>query len=290
MFVCRKILRSGAVFASCAAITVGLSVVPAFATVDLMPHRAIYDLELDASGAGSNVTAISGRMVYEFNGAACEGYSVTFRYVTRFGDSNGGARVTDLQASSFEAGNGETFQFLNKMFINRALADETRGRALHEKSGVAVELTQPEPKSVNIPGEALFPTQHLQKILATAKAGKNILVADVFDGSETGDKIYATTAIIGEEKRGEETTRNGSDSSRTEGLFESIGSGRYWPVTISYFENVDQGGEITPIYQLEFLLYDNGVSRRLVLDYGSFKMRGRLVELTPLELASCVGE
>jgi hypothetical protein len=56
-----------------------------------------------------------------------------------------------------------------------------------------------------------------------------------------------------------------------------------WPVTISYYER--SGGkkqapsEQTPAYVMNFELYENGVSRALVLDYPDFSVRGDLISL-----------
>ena len=49
----------------------------------LAPHRAVYDLELKNASDRSGITGMYGRMVYEFNGSACEGYTVSFRFVTQ---------------------------------------------------------------------------------------------------------------------------------------------------------------------------------------------------------------
>ncbi len=58
-----------------------------------------------------------------------------------------------------------------------------------------------------------------------------------------------------------------------------------WPVTISYFdqkgEKAEQAGEQTPVYSISFELYENGISRALVLDYTDFTITG---EMTSLEM------
>ena len=59
-----------------------------------------------------------------------------------------------------------------------------------------------------------------------------------------------------------------------------------WPVTISYFEQQERRrpsstGEQTPVYAISFELYENGISRALVLDYTDFTIKG---EMTSLEL------
>jgi len=42
-----------------------------------------------------------------------------------------------------------------------------------------------------------------------------------------------------------------------------------WPVTISYFDHAvaEKSGEQTPVYAITFELFENGISRALVLDY-----------------------
>ena len=56
-----------------------------------------------------------------------------------------------------------------------------------------------------------------------------------------------------------------------------------WPVTISYFDRAagEKTGEQTPVYAITFELYENGVSRALLLDYGDFVLTG---EMTSLEI------
>ncbi|MBA1993808.1 DUF1849 family protein, partial [Escherichia coli] len=51
-----------------------------------------------------------------------------------------------------------------------------------------------------------------------------------------------------------------------------------WPVTVSYFDRDARAkdGEQTPVYSMAFELYENGVSRALVLDYNDFVISGAL--------------
>jgi hypothetical protein len=68
----------------------------------------------------------------------------------------------------------------------------------------------------------------------------------------------------------------------------AIGDLPFWPVTISYFEpGAGKSGEETPVYQLSFLLYQNGVNRRLVLDYGDFALNGTLSDFVELDPVPC---
>ena len=50
-------------------------------------------------------------------------------------------------------------------------------------------------------------------------------------------------------------------------------------MTISYFDQRGrprQSGEQTPVYAITFELYENGVSRALLLDYGDFVIDGKM--------------
>ena len=43
------------------------------APIVLAPHRAIYDLSLKETRNNSQIAGVSGRIVYDFSGNACEG-------------------------------------------------------------------------------------------------------------------------------------------------------------------------------------------------------------------------
>ena len=58
-----------------------------------------------------------------------------------------------------------------------------------------------------------------------------------------------------------------------------------WPVALSYFE--PGAGERLPAYQMNFVLYDNGVSRTLRLNYGDFSLKGELKSIEFLKTPAC---
>ena len=51
-----------------------------------------------------------------------------------------------------------------------------------------------------------------------------------------------------------------------------------WPVTVSYYDRgaKPDKGEQTPLYTMSFELYEDGVSRALVLDYNDFVVNGTM--------------
>ena len=163
----------------------------------LAPHRAVYDLALDKASDRSGITGITGRMVYEFNGSACEGYTVTFRFVTRI-DTGDTTRLTDQQTTTFEDAEGKTFSFVTKSFVDQNLDKEIRGTATRDGKGVKVEIEKPEQQSIDL-ATTQFPTQHLVDLLDKADIGDTFYETSLFDGSEDADRAMTTTVIIGKQ-------------------------------------------------------------------------------------------
>jgi hypothetical protein len=250
------------------------------AAVPLIQHRAVYDLKLDNASDRSGITGISGRMVYEIRGSACDGYTVRFRYVTQ-SDTSEASQITDQQTTTFEDADGKSFSFVTKSYIDRTLDHELRGNAVRDATGVKVQIDKPEPKTLELK-PTQFPTQHLLELIGKANKGESFYETSIFDGSEDADKAMTTTVIVGK--------LEGADSSDPEvKALDKLGSEKFWPVDIAYFDETSEGGEDLPEYRISFKLYENGLTRDLEMDYGDFVIHGELVDLAVFEpdAASC---
>jgi hypothetical protein len=250
----------------------------------LAPHRAVYEITLDRSRGGSGVSDMSGRMVYELKGSECEGYTQTMRFVTRMTNQEGSTVLTDMRSSSTEDASARNFRFSSSQYKDSKLSESTDGGAARSgPSGeVKVELTRPERKEVQLKPNVFFPIQHSIALIAAAEKGDSIFQADLYDGSEKGEKVYATTAYIGGMRAPGHNKRLpvAKSGERLDGL-------KSWPVSISYFEPGSDKQDAAPAYELAFLYFENGVSRRLYIDYGEFAIRGSLKEIVFLEPGKC---
>jgi hypothetical protein len=253
-------------------------VAPAYAAasgIQFAPHRAVYEMTLDDASAAQNIAAVRGRLVFELKGSACAGYTLNNRMVTRIVDAEGTEVVSDIRSTSWEDGSGDTFRFSTSQYLNNTLTEEVSGTAQRTGNGdtLRVKLEEPGSSVLVLDGKAHFPTQFSLEILEAAHQQKRSLQRKVYDGSEAGDKLFLTTTFIGE------PADNGKDGGEMPNGKELAGL-RSWPVSISYFE-ADTNDDATPRYQLAFQLYENGVSRSLRIDYGTFALKG---ELSSLEL------
>ena len=168
----------------------------------LVPHRAVYEMKLDDTRSASGITGITGidgRMVFEFTGSACDGYSLNMRMVTQMTDSQDQTNMTDLRSSTWEQGDGGKFRFQSSQYVNEKPGDVTMGRAVREtpSEAIKVKLSQPAQAEIKLSGPVLFPTQHSLALIEKARAGQTAFQARVYDGSEKGRKVYETTAFIG---------------------------------------------------------------------------------------------
>ena len=242
----------------------------------LVPHRAVYDLSLDTASDRSSITGIAGRMVYEFAGSPCDGYTVTFRFVTRI-DTEDTSRLTDQQTTTYEDGEGRHFNFVTRSFVDEELNADLKGSARVEGDGTVVSLEKPQKQRMTLEATQ-FPTRHLQELLANARKGETFYESTLFDGSEEADKVMTTTVVIGKPAR----ASTGDPELKAMG---DLAGASFWPVDMAYFDLEEAGadGEELPTYRISFKLYENGMTRDLVMDYGDFSMTGTLVDLDLFE-------
>jgi hypothetical protein len=250
----------------------------------LTPHRAVYDLALGQTRENAQVAGVRGRILYDFDGNACDGYTLQFRQVSELDSGEGKVSTSDLRSTTWEGGDAKRFKFTSQNFLDEKLVDSVDGHAEHGSAATAVDLAKPERKVLDIDAAAVFPTQHMVRVIVAARAGKSVLDFPVFDGSDTGDKVYDTLTVIGRKLGSEE--RKHDDAAVTEAKLAGVPR---WPVSISYFEKgkAQKSSEQTAVYAIGFELYENGISRALSLDYNDFVVTGKLSSLEIKDVKPC---
>ena len=239
-------------------------------------HRAIYELKLAHSRGNSPAVAARGRILYDFSGSACDGYALQFRQVSELDNGEGKLTLSDLRSTTWEDGAAKKFIFKSQNYLNETLIDAVDGQAERQPGKVAVKLTKPTDKTFDLEAAVAFPTEHMRRIIEAARDGKSIVELPVYDGSDKGEKVYNTLTVIGREIAPNE--RVPTDAAAGNAALAAL---KRWPVTVSYFDKGAKSGEQAPVYAIKFELYENGISRALMLDYNDFAISG---ELTSLEL------
>jgi EipB-like len=239
----------------------------------LVAHRAVYDLKLKDVSERSGIEGMFGRMVYEFTGSACSGFTTNFRFVTKI-DTGEEMRLTDQQTTTFENALSRQFRFDTKSFTDEKLDKQVTGEASDQPDGMKVALAKPDLREVDLT-PAQFPTEHMLDVIENARAGKRFFEARVFDGSEDGDQSLMTSTVVG----AAQMPQPDDADAKSAGEFAAK---PYWPVTMAYF-NEDTKTDALPVYRMSFKLYDNGITRDLTMDYGDFVLSGTLSKLELLD-------
>jgi EipB-like len=239
-----------------------------------LPHQALYELSLVKSRGGNSINSARGRILYNFSGSACEGYTSEFRQVSELDSGEGKVTLSDLRSTSWEDGAGKSYRFKIDTRMNDTDANPIDGVAERTGDHITVKLKQPEAKTFTLDGGTVFPTEQIQRIIAAARAGKSVLELTVYDGSDNGEKVYNTLSVIGQPIPGDRAVA-APDPATASDAMKSL---TRWPVTVSYYDREAKAkdGEQTPVYAMSFELFENGVSRALVLDYNDFVISGAM--------------
>ena len=239
-----------------------------------LAHQALYELSLVKSRGSNSINSARGRILYNFSGSACEGYTSEFRQVSELDSGEGKVTLSDLRSTSWEDGAGKSYRFKIDARMNDTDSSPVDGVAERAGDHITVKLKQPVAKTFTLDGNTVFPTKQIQRIIAAAREGKSLLELSVYDGSDNGEKVYNTLTVIGQPIPGDRTIA-APDPSTTNDQMKSL---TRWPVTVSYYdrEAKSRDGEQTPVYAMSFELFENGVSRALVLDYNDFVISGAL--------------
>jgi hypothetical protein len=253
------------------------------AKIKLVPHRAIYDLSLGEVRGNSPVNSARGRIVYDFGGNACDGYTLQSRQVSELDNGEGKIATSDLRSNTWEAGSAKKFKFAAENYLNGKLSDTTDGQAERSANATLVTLTKPSSEQLSVDAGVVFPSEHMVRAITAGLAGTTILNFPVFDGAESSHRVYNTLTLIGKVIAPE---RKPDDAAASQPALAKLAR---WPVNISYFDRdkPEKSGEQTPIYTMGFELYENGIARALTIDYNDFVMAGKMTSLEIKEAKPC---
>jgi hypothetical protein len=255
------------------------------ASSPFLAHQALYELSLVKSRGSSSINSARGRILYNFTGSACEGYTSEFRQVSELDSGEGKLTLSDLRSTSWEDGAGKSYRFKIESRMNDTDSSPVDGVAQRTGDRITVKLKQPVSKTFTLDGSTVFPTEQIQRIIAAAREGKSVLELTVYDGSDNGEKVYNTLSVIGQPIPGDRTVA-APDPSTANDMMKSL---TRWPVTVSYYDRDAKStdGEQTPVYSMSFELFENGVSRALVLDYNDFVISGALGKFDVKDTKPC---
>ncbi len=233
-------------------------------------HRAAYRLDLEAS-RDSGIAGVRGAMVFDV-ADACEGWATRQRMTMTVTDRDGNDIETVSDYATYEAKDASRLRFSLVQSTQGSVSTRVSGEAELQPDGSGiVRFTEPAGQEEVLPPGTLLPMRHTIVAVETARAGRRILVAPLFDGTSDEGAQDTTTVIAGWGP-----TPGPARAPQLEGM----ASGR---MRIAFFHRgAASGAASQPEYEVGLRYFDNGVADELTMDFGEFAVSGRMLEFTPL--------
>ncbi len=251
---------------------VGVAAGPARAA-SLVPHRALYQMELSRVESASGVVGADGEMYFEVI-ERCDGWSVNQHAELRLSLDGENTSVIRLLFSGWEAHDGRRMRFQLERKTDGAILEEVVGEAELDDTGGVAHFTKPAVARLALPAGTLFPIAYLRNGLKSLAAGDALYSAALFDGS-TADGAYEVTSFFGPAELRE---RLGDD--RDDGAREQV-----WPIRSAYFMYGQNHEE--PLFEVGELVNAAGVAHRLDLDHGAFSVRAEITQFEAFGTPDC---
>ena len=185
--------------------------------------------------------------------------------------------LTNETPSIVEGGSGKSSFLLEK---------QCKGWALTETFAITFNLNMQKNKNIldgiifdknreklSFNDDILFPTEHLKILLENAKKNINFNTAKVFFGSDKDNLVKIVSAFIGK--------KINTDVSIENDLLKK----QVWPIQLSFYDL----NQKSPDPKTKVIAYvdESGIAHGYTVDYGSYKMKGKLISIEKVSKLKC---
>lgn len=249
-------------------------------------HKALYDFSLVSVTSGAGITDIRGNMFYEQDDA-CDAWTTDHRFTVTYYYPERQPVVNSSHYVAWEAKDQSQFQFSSERQENGILTELLRGSVEREKDGAATaQYVRPEELSFQLPAGYMLPTAHLREVVKHAKAGDRFYNAVMFDGTDADGPIEVNVFIGKKLSKAARAQRVPKEAKAGQVLEKDLLASEAWPVRMAVFPLMETQN-MTPAYEMDVILHENGVVSYALVDYKSFKVEQRLTALESLPLRKC---
>ncbi len=271
--VLRQVSAIATIFALAAA---GLTATAwAAGAVQLVPHRASYELSTKPGGGFGKSGGLRGVLTYELL-EDCDGWSVNQKAGLDLAASEGESHRFEWSQNTWEAKDGSSYRYVVKDSQDGGEDNQRRGELRYDTPGGNGTLTTQMPArgEAEIP-VALLPVQHTIAMIEHAKADSPVFLASIFDAS-VDEKPVEISAGFGPLVKG------GAASADDFPILKNVPSHH---VDFAFFvHNLPDG---TPDFEQTIQLFDNGIVSQVTFEFGGLPVLGTLRRLEPLEPEKC---
>lgn len=244
--------------------------------VSLRSHQATYAMKQVRTYNNrdwSVVERADGVLRYKFL-KSCDGWLVEHNTAMHMDYENGEQTQMAWSYTSWEANDGSKLRFRSTTKYNGVVSDHFVGEARREDGKTVALYTEPNGRRIEMPADVFFPTAHQVKAIELAVKGETFFNAPYFDGS--GEEADFDVASV-------MTSFKGKPLSAVDGV--TLSAMPVWNVQLAFFKPDSQTSQ--PEIEIMARYRKDGISTKLLHDFGDFVLEGQLVELAYLDEPEC---
>ena len=248
----------------------------------LATHRSLYNFKMTSVDSGAGITDVNGKMYYEFDDV-CDAWTTDQRFTLEYHYPERRPMETSSHFVSWESKDQNRFSFNSERQEGGETAELLRGSVERAGDGTSkADYVRPDDLSFDLPAGYLLPSGHTMEIIRHAEAGDRFFSAVLFDGTDAEGPVEINT-FIGKSVTADEIRKIAADNAKID---VSLLSPKAWHVRMAVFPLRDKDN-ITPSYEMDLILHDNGVVSYSLVDYKTFKIAQILTALETIPAKNC---
>ena len=245
----------------------------------LVPHKALYDIELVATRSGSQISNIGGKMYYEWK-PTCDAWVTDHRFSLTYEYADSPAMQITSDFSTYEDFDGGKFNFSARRGRDGDIYQELRGIGRLDDTGGKVTFNVPKELKFDLSEGAMFPMTHTVQLAKRLRSPHKFFSATVFDGSDDegpveinsfiGQQVNVMETIIGHDK-----------------MDMTLLNTPAWKVRMAVFPTLSDT-EVAD-YEMDMVFHENGIISDMLIEYDDFSVTQKLVALEEIDGDFCGG-
>ncbi len=238
----------------------------------IVSHKAYYDLEFLTNETPSVVDGGSGKSSFLLE-KQCKGWALKETFAINFSLNNKDNSKNFSIFSSFEDFTAKNFSFEHLDKNDFEKEKYYSGYVKKNKNVLDGMIFDKKKEKLAFNDDILFPTEHLKILLENAKKNINFHTAKVFFGSDKENLVKIVSSFIGKKMK--------TDVSIENDLLKK----QVWPIQLSFYDL----NQKKPDPKTKVIAYvdENGIAHSFTVDYGSYKMKGKLVSIEKVSKLRC---
>lgn len=240
-------------------------------------HKAVYDLRMKSAEQGARLSNISGKMYFEQD-ATCDAWTSEQRFNTTSEYADESPFTDTSHYVSYETRDGAQLTFNSEREDEGAEPELLRGTVTRAPDGAGQAIfSRPDDLKFDLPKGYLLPAAHTLEIIRRARAGEHLFNAVMFDGTDASGPAEVST-FIGPRATAAELGKIADASGKID---KSLITPEAWHVRMAIFP-LEEKEDMTPAYEMDLVLHDNGVISHALVDYKTFTVEQSLAGLEKL--------